>query len=152
LDLQQLRKIPPAQTTGTRAGAASTDRLDGRHMVAFITMWLGVVITASALEPPPANPDAAPALGALLGTVFVVGMIATAALALTRSRFHTAATSVVTGAAAVSMTVACPVVGHHHLALWWFAQLLVVTAPALWSYGQLRRTRSVPPQTSGPVA
>jgi hypothetical protein len=110
-------------------------------MVAFMAMWVGVLVTASALEPPPANPDAAPALGALLATVFVVGMITTAVLALTRSRFRSAAASVVTGAAAVSMTVACPVVGHHNLAPWWFAQLLVVTAPMVWSYAQLRRSR-----------
>ena len=102
----------------------------------------GVVFTASALEPPPANPNAAPVLAAVLTTLFIAGMGATALLALTRSRSRTAAASLYTGAVALAMTIACPAVGHHHLAPWWFAQLAVVMAPIAWSFGQLRIARS----------
>jgi hypothetical protein len=105
-------------------------------------MWIAVVFIASALEPPPANPNAAPVLAAVLTTLFIAGMGATALLALTGSRSRTAVASLYTGAVALAMTIACPAVGHHHLAPWWFAQLAVVMAPIVWSFGQLRIARA----------
>jgi hypothetical protein len=114
------------------------DLLDRGQSLTFITMWVVVVFIASALEPPPANPNAAPVLAAILTTLLIAGMGATALLALTRSRSRTAMASLYTGAVALAMTIACPAVGHHHLAPWWFAQLAVVMAPIVWSLGQLR--------------
>jgi hypothetical protein len=111
------------------------------QIVAFVTMWITVLFVAGALEPPPANPDAAPVLGAILTTLFLVGAGATALLALTKNRLHTASASLFTGAVAVAITVACPIVGHHHLAPWWFAQLGVVAAPGAWSLQQFRAAR-----------
>jgi nitrate/nitrite transporter NarK len=137
VDLSQLPYIPPSRTIGPQQPGPCTDRLSSRDIVTFMTMWIVVLVVASALEPPPANPDAAPVLAGVLMTVFLAGTGATALLALTKSRFRTAAASSVTGAVALAMTVACPAVGHHHLAPWWFAQLLVVAAPTAWSLRQL---------------
>jgi hypothetical protein len=81
-------------------------------------------------------------LGAVLMALFLLGTATTAVLASTKSRLRTAAASLFTGAVAVAMTVACPAVGHHHLAPWWFAQLLVVTAPTAWSFRQLGLSRT----------
>ena len=137
IGLGRVPEIPPSATADA-GQLRSPQRLRGWQMVTFLFLWVAVLFVASAIEPPPAHPDAAPALGALLGTLFVVGMVATVILALTRSRSRTATASVFTGVAAVAMTVACPVVGHHHLAPWWFGELLLVTAPTAWSYRQLR--------------
>jgi hypothetical protein len=118
------------------------DRLGRGEILTFMTMWVAVVFVASALEPPPANPNAAPVLASILTTLFIAGLGATALLALTASRSRTAMASVYTGGVALAMTIACPAVGHHHLAAWWFAQLAVVLAPIAWSLGQLRLSRS----------
>jgi hypothetical protein len=111
------------------------------QIVAFVTMWMTVLFVAGALEPPPANPDAAPVLGNILLTLFMVGAGATALLALTKNRVHTAGASLFTGLIAVVITVSCPIVGHHHLAPWWFAQLGVVLVPGAWSLQQFRSGR-----------
>jgi hypothetical protein len=105
-------------------------------------MWIAVLFVAGAIEPPPANPNAAPVLGAVLMTAFLIGTAATALLALTKIRLHTAVASLLTGGVALAMTVTCPIVGHHHLAAWWFGQLLVVAAPGAWSWQQFHSTRS----------
>jgi hypothetical protein len=133
VDLSQVPHLQPRPTTDVP--------LNSRQIVTFMTMWVGVLVVAGALEPPPANPNAAPVLAAVLMTSFLAGTGATAVLALTKSRFPTVVASVFTGGVAVAMTVACPVVGHHHLAAWWFAQLAVVTAPIVWSLRQLGPSR-----------
>jgi nitrate/nitrite transporter NarK len=145
VDLSRVSYIPLDARTELTDAQPSADRLGSAQIVSFMTMWIVVLIVASALEPPPANPNAAPVLGAVLMTLFLGGTGTTAVLALTKSRFRTAAASLFTGAVAIAMTVACPMVGHHHIAPWWFAQLLVVTAPLAWSFRQLGLSR---PQTA----
>ena len=145
VDLGQVASIPPRRTAAPGEPLTARDSLDRGQTLTFITMWIVVVFLASALEPPPANPNAAPVLAAVLTTLFIAGMGATALLALTRSRSHTAVASLYTGAVALAMTIACPAVGHHHLAPWWFAQLAVVMAPIIWSFGQLRIARAREP-------
>lgn len=142
VDLARVASIPPRKSVAPGDQAVSHDSLDRGQILTFITMWVVVVFIASALEPPPANPNAAPVLAAVLTTLFIAGMGATALLAVTRSRSRTAMASLYTGAVALAMTIACPAVGHHHLAPWWFAQLAVVMAPIVWSFGQLRIARS----------
>ena len=129
-----LRRLP-------RIHAAHAVPLTGGEVLTFTTVWIVVLFLAGALEPPPADPNAAPVLGAVLMTLFLLGTGITAVLALTRSRFRTAAASLFTGTVALAMTVACPAVGHHHLAPWWFLQLLLVTAPTVWSLRQLEMSR-----------
>jgi hypothetical protein len=142
VDLRQVAFIPPRKTERVSNGPVGNDRLARGQVLTFMTMWVAVVFVASALEPPPANPNAAPVLAAILTTMFIAGMGTTALLALTKSRSRTAVASLSTGAVALAMTIACPAVGHHHLAAWWFAQLAVVMAPITWSFSQLRRSRS----------
>jgi hypothetical protein len=117
------------------------DRLGRGEILTFTTMWVAVVFVASALEPPPANPNAAPLLASILTTLLIAGMGTTALLALTASRSRTALASLYTGGVALAMTIACPAVGHHHLAAWWFGQLAVVLVPIGWSSSQLRLSR-----------
>ena len=142
VDLDQVAPIPPRKTVAPGQPLVAHDSLDRGQILTFITMWVVVVFIASALEPPPANPNAAPVLAAVLTTLLIAGMGATALLALTKSRARTAAASLYTGTVALAMTIACPAVGHHHLAPWWFAQLAVVMAPIIWSLGQLRIART----------
>jgi len=138
VDFGRVASIAPRRSVPSGDRPVARDSLDRGQILAFITMWVVVVFVASALEPPPANPNAAPALAAVLTTLFIAGMGATALLALTRSRSRTAVASLYTGAVALAMTIACPAVGHHHLAAWWFAQLAVVVAPIVWSIRQLQ--------------
>jgi hypothetical protein len=137
VDLSRVSYIPLDATAELTRARPSADRLGSSQVITFMTMWIVVLVVASALEPPPANPNAAPVLGAVLMTLFLGGTGTTAVLAFTKSRFRTAAASLFTGAVAIAMTVACPMVGHHHIAPWWFAQLLVVTAPLAWTFRQL---------------
>jgi hypothetical protein len=131
-----LDQVPRIQ----RAEPVATPLLQWQ-IVAFVTMWMTVLYIAGALEPPPANPNAAPVLGAVLMTLFLVGAGATALLALTKNRLHTASASLFTGVVALAITVSCPIVGHHHLAPWWFAQLGLLAAPGAWSLQQFRAAR-----------
>jgi peptidoglycan/LPS O-acetylase OafA/YrhL len=142
VDLNHVAHIPPRKSVAPGEPLVAHDSLDRGQILTFITMWVVVVFIASALEPPPANPNAAPLLAAVLTTLFIAGMGATALLALTKSRSRTAAASLCTGAVALAMTIACPAVGHHHLAAWWFAQLAVVMAPIVWSFRQFQIARS----------
>jgi peptidoglycan/LPS O-acetylase OafA/YrhL len=142
VDLRRVASIPPRKTAQTSDEPIGHDRLGRREILIFTTMWVAVVFVASALEPPPANPNAAPVLASILTTLFVAGMGTTALLALTAARSRTAVASLSTGAVALAMTIACPAVGHHHLGAWWFGQLAVVMAAAGWSFGQLRLSRS----------
>jgi peptidoglycan/LPS O-acetylase OafA/YrhL len=142
VDLRQVASIPPRKTALASDEPVGPDRLGRGQILTFLTMWVAVVFVASALEPPPANPNAAPVLASILTTLFIAGMGATALLALTKSRSRTAVASLYTGAVALAMTIACPAVGHHHLAAWWFAQVAVVMAPVVWSWSQLQLSRS----------
>jgi hypothetical protein len=150
VDLSQVPRILPAQrpSGGGNPGAEDIQARGGEdplapwQVVTFMTMWVGVLYLAGAIEPPPANPNAAPVLGAILITAFLISAVATAMLALTKSRLHTAVASLLTGGVALAITASCPLVGHHHLAPWWFAQLFLVAAPGAWSWRQLTIARA----------
>jgi drug/metabolite transporter (DMT)-like permease len=136
-ELGQVPRIQP-----TVQARETLERLVPWQVITFMTMWGAVMFIGGAIEPAPANPNAAPVLGAVLATLFLVGSAATALLALSKTRLPTARASLFTGGVALIMTITCPLVGHHHLAPWWFAQLLVVTVPTGWSLQQLLTARS----------
>jgi hypothetical protein len=80
-----------------------------------------------AVEPAPADPEAAQALGTLLSLGLLAAFVG-AGIAAGRRR--PGALMWLLGAAVVSMamTVACPATGHHSLGSWWFVQLAASAA------------------------
>jgi hypothetical protein len=86
--------------------------------------WPLAFVVSIALEPAPADPEAA------------VALIATAVAAGKRHP-SAAVAGVIAGLIALGFTVTCPVSGHHTFGAWWFAQMgltlamLAVSAAAL---------------------
>lgn len=100
--------------------------------------WPAVIFLAAALEPAPADPTAATsAVGGLI-SFLLLGLLAGTALAASARHTSTPVWAGALGVAALGLTVACPASGHHAVGAWWFAQLALVGAMALLSFGALR--------------
>jgi hypothetical protein len=127
---------------GKRAEQVEVD-LDGRTIPATVPPesalrpgWAAVLgvgwplafLIMLALEPAPADPQAAqPLAGTLLAVGFMAGLLLTSAAAGTRHRLAAGAATV-TGVFALVGAAACPASGHHAYGAWWFAQMAVVIA------------------------
>ncbi len=128
---------------GKRAEQVEVD-LDGRTIPATVPpesallrpAWAAVLgvgwplafLIMLALEPAPADPQAAqPLAGTLLAVGFMTGLLLTSAAAGTRHRLAAGAAAV-TGVFALVGAAACPASGHHAYGAWWFAQMAVVIA------------------------
>ena len=93
----------------------------------YFAALIGPIVAAfcMAIEPPPADPEAATPL---LAVVLFVGLLASwagAAQAAWRRRPQALAWATIVGALSVAITVGCPASGHHAIGAWWFAQLAV---------------------------
>jgi hypothetical protein len=89
--------------------------------------WPLAFLVMVELEPAPAQPDAAPVLGAVLTLALLTGLMLTAVAAGTR-QLLAAPAAVGTGLVALTMSVACPASGHHSYGAWWFGQMAIVVA------------------------
>jgi hypothetical protein len=106
---------PPGRITRTWAGVLAVG-------------WPLAIVIAATVEPAPANPEAAvPVVVVLAELGLFAGLIATAVMA---SQRHTSAVlaGLATGLLAMTMTITCPLSGHHTIGAWWYAQLTVVGA------------------------
>jgi hypothetical protein len=85
--------------------------------------WPLAVVVSIALEPAPADPEAAvPGVVVLASLGLFAALVATAAAAGNRHP-SAAVAGVITGLIALGFTVTCPVSGHHTFGAWWFAQM-----------------------------
>jgi hypothetical protein len=85
--------------------------------------WPLALVVSIAIEPAPANPEAAvPVIVSLASLGFFTALVATAVAAGNRHP-SAAVAGVVTGLIALAFTVTCPVSGHHTIGAWWFGQL-----------------------------
>ena len=90
--------------------------------------WPLAVVVSIALEPAPADPEAAvPVVVVLASLGLFAALVATAAAAGNRHP-SAAVAGVITGLIALGFTVTCPVSGHHTFGAWWFAQMGVTLA------------------------
>jgi hypothetical protein len=90
--------------------------------------WPLAVVVSMALEPAPADPEAAvPVVVVLASLGLFAALVATAAAAGNRHP-SAAVAGVITGLIALGFTVTCPVSGHHTFGAWWFAQMGVTLA------------------------
>ena len=105
--------------------------------------WPISFAVALALEPAPAQPEAAPSLVIeLVGLALFAALVSTAMAAAVRHRVAAAA-GVVVGLIAVTSAVMCPVSGHHAVGPWWYAELgLMATMLATSLVGLGHRARA----------
>jgi hypothetical protein len=100
------------------------DRLLTRGWAAALGLgWPLATVAILALEPAPADPEAAaPFLVEAATLGFVAALLITAVAAGLRHPVAAVA-GVAAGLIAVGFTIGCPVSGHHTLGAWWFGQL-----------------------------
>jgi hypothetical protein len=95
---------------------------------ALFSGLVGPVVAAIciSLEPPPADPNAAdPLIAVVLGLALLVAMCGAAIASVQRRRRALSWASVV-GALSMAMTITCPLAGHHvGIGMWWVGQFVV---------------------------
>ena len=94
-----------------------------------------------ALEPAPADPEAAVPVVVSLASVGLFAALVATAVAAGNRHPSAAIAAVVTGLLALGFTVSCPVSGHHAFGAWWFGQM-ALTLPMLG-------VRADPPEIHG---
>ena len=127
---------------GPWAQAYAQGRLRTGWAVALGVGWPLAFGVAVALEPTPANPEAAvPAAVQAAALVMMAGLLGTAVLAANRLR-GAAVAAVVTGLVAVGFSVSCPLSGHHDYGAWWFGHVGVLSTMLAISVAALARRAS----------
>jgi len=76
----------------------------------------------------------------VLNVIIQFGLLAVLAGVLTGRRW-TVKAGLVTGASLLTLSVTCPIEGHHVVAAWWFVQMAVGIAMTALPAAVLRRTR-----------
>jgi hypothetical protein len=93
--------------------------------------WPLVFVLATAIEPAPADPNAAAPLLVELGSAVLFGaLVITAVTAASRLR-AAAVGGIGTGLIGLAFSVTCPLSGHHGFGMWWVAQMGMLAA-MLW--------------------
>jgi hypothetical protein len=101
-------------------------------------------VASIALEPAPADPEAAvPVVVSLASMGLFAALVATAVAAGNRHP-SAAVGGVVTGLIALGFTVSCPVTGHHTFGAWWFGQMALTLAMLGVSFAALGRRAREP--------
>jgi hypothetical protein len=115
------RNAPIGQRRNT---AGLTERLSGWWAAGLAVAWIAIFATGVALEPAPADPNAAsPLIEALLVSGLMIGWIVMAVGLAGRRRFGAAA-SLFAAVSLVGLTIGCPVSGHHTgLGAWWWFEM-----------------------------
>src|SRR6266545_6072577 len=134
MDGRRARLIDPSANslpTLTRSSTPATSH-SGRWLATGWAALLGVgwplaFMISMALEPAPANPDAAPPVLIELASSALYAALLITVIAAIRRHPGAARAGVVTGLIAVAFTVTCPLSGHHMFGLWWIGQLSVMT-------------------------
>jgi hypothetical protein len=115
-------KAPPARVHPTE------ERLRVGWALALGLGWPLTFVVSAALEPAPAEPEAAvPLVVALSALLFLAALAGTVLAAAVRHPLA-APVGVVAGVVSLAFSVACPVSGHHALGLWWVAQVGITAA------------------------
>jgi hypothetical protein len=127
--------VPPAPP----ALALRGDQLPGWAAAAAGLLGPAVAAVSWALEPAPANADAAaPVVTVVLGYALLVAWLGAAAAAIARRPVALGWATAVPGLS-VLMTITCPTSGHHSaVAGWWVAELVVCLSALALSAAGLR--------------
>jgi hypothetical protein len=123
-----LDRVPTIRRAAPVTGHAALGRLTPTWSGILGFGWPLAVVVSIALEPAPADPEAAvPVIVSLASLALFAALVATAVAAGNRHP-SAAVAGVVTGLIALGFTVTCPVSGHHTLGAWWFGQLALTLA------------------------
>jgi hypothetical protein len=125
-----LDRVPTIRRVGADESGPVANRLTPTWAGILGFGWPLAIVITIALEPAPADPEAAiPLVVSLASMALFAALVATAVAA--GSRHPSAAIgAVVTGLLALGFTVSCPVSGHHTFGAWWFGQM-ALTLPML---------------------
>jgi hypothetical protein len=125
-----LDRVPTIRRVGAAESRPVTDRLTPTWAGILGFGWPLAIVASIALEPTPADPEAAvPVVVSLASMGLFAALVATAVAAGNRHP-SAAIAAVVTGLLALGFTVSCPVSGHHTFGAWWFGQM-ALTLPML---------------------
>lgn len=151
IDIEQ-PPTPPAEVTRPPAVAAETRRqriatgldrpLGIEWGVALAVAWVVVMFVGIAVEPAPANPDAAVPLAVDLLSLAQLSLWGVMAVGIAQRRRYTAAASLAGAGVLAVMAIACPASGHHAIGAWWGVQMVGVAALLALSGKALRSSRA----------
>ena len=123
-----LDRVPTIRRVAPVTGEAASGRLTRTWAGILGFGWPLAVVISIALEPAPADPEAAvPVVVSLASLGLLVALAATAVAAGNRHP-SAAVAGAVTGLIGLGFTVSCPVSGHHTFGAWWYGQLVVTLA------------------------
>jgi len=123
-----LDRVPTIRRAAPVTSEAASGRLTRTWAGILGFGWPLAVVISIALEPAPADPEAAvPVVVSLASLGLLVALVATAAAAGNRHP-SAAIAGIVTGLIGLGFTVSCPVSGHHTFGAWWYGQLVVTLA------------------------
>jgi len=149
IDIEQPPTPPTAPVTRARAEtrwqriAAGLDRPLGIEWgVALAVAWVVVMFIGIAVEPAPANPDAAVPLAVDLLSLAQLSLWGAMLVGIAQRRRYTAAASLVGAGVLGVMAIGCPASGHHAIGAWWGVQMVGVAALLALSGKALRSSRS----------
>jgi hypothetical protein len=119
----RLTKRRPAQAAGRDTGELKT------AWAALLGVgWPAVFVLATAIEPAPADPNAATPLLVELGSALLFGGLVVTAIAAASRLRSAGGAGIGTGVIALGFSVTCPLSGHHGFGMWWFGQMAMLTA------------------------
>jgi peptidoglycan/LPS O-acetylase OafA/YrhL len=99
--------------------------------------WPLVFVLAAAIEPPPADPNAATPLLVDLGTAVLFGaLVITAVSAASRLR-SAAFGGIGAGGVGLAFSITCPLSSHHGFGMWWVGQMAMLAAMLVVSIAAL---------------
>lgn len=144
---EPLDRLPKVTVLPAKSPAEPADRPSerlGRGWAAVLGVgWPLALVIGAAVEPAPANPDAAvPVLVGVASMTLFVGLFVTIGAAMARNRVAATA-GVVVGVIAVAFSAACPLTSHHGLGLWWVAQFGLAAGMLGATLGALRSSTRV---------
>ncbi len=133
--------VPRPRPERRRLFADLTGGMHRKWGVALVVAWVVVIAVGLAVEPAPANPDAAPPLIADLLSTVLMGTWGAMAAGIFQGRRFAAAASFGGAVVLLGLTMGCPLSGHHGgIGTWWGVQLLGAGALIALSGKALRRS------------
>lgn len=123
-----LDRVPTIRRAVPEESRTTPDRLAPTWAGILGFGWPLAIVTSIAIEPAPADPNAAvPVIVSLASMALFAALVATAVAAGNRHP-SAAIAGVVTGLLSLGFTLSCPLSGHHTFGAWWFGQMALTLA------------------------
>ena len=104
--------------------------------------WVIVMVVGIAVEPAPADPNAAVPLAIDLLSLAQLSLWGAMLVGIAQRRRYAATASLAGAAVLTVMAIACPASGHHAIGAWWGVQMVGVAALLALSGKALRSSRT----------